>query len=68
MASGTYLTSALGRSVHLEDVLKAIMPDYRQGAYILDYLNVGYGMLTINQKKMVREFFKLEVEDESERL
>ena len=54
--------------MHLEDVLKAIMPDYRQGAYILDYLNVGYGMLTTNQKKMVREFFKLEVEDESERL
>ena len=54
MASGIYLTCALDQSVGVQEVLKELEPEFRQGAYILDYLYFGYGGLTTNQKKMVR--------------
>jgi len=46
VASCAYLTCTLDRSVHLEDILKALEPDFKQGAYILDYLYLGYAGLT----------------------
>ncbi len=38
VACGRYFTYAIDRTAHLEDILKALQPDYKEGAKLLELL------------------------------
>jgi len=72
VANGAYLTCRLHRSVHLEEILKSLEPDFKQGAAMLDYLYTGYTDLNSVQKKTFRQFcltekWRMKVKDFEER-